>query len=58
VVSGRTRLPAVAEQVAIAKEEARERRRDFGDRRPFFVDAARYIASLQRERPRRRAIAA
>jgi len=24
-----------------------------GDRRPFLVDAARYIASLRRERPRR-----
>jgi dimethylaniline monooxygenase (N-oxide forming) len=58
VLSGRTQLPAVAEQVAIAKEEARERSRNFGDRRPFFVDTARYIASLQRERPRRRAIAA
>ena len=58
VLSGRTKLPAVAQQVAIAQEEARERSRQFGDRRPFFVDTARYIASLQRERPRRRAIAA
>jgi dimethylaniline monooxygenase (N-oxide forming) len=57
VLSGRTHLPAVAQQVAIAQEEARERSHKFGDRRPFFVDTARYIASLQRERPRRRAIA-
>ena len=58
VLSGRTQLPAAARQIAIAQEEARERSRNFGDRRPFFVDTARYIASLQRERPRRRAIAA
>lgn len=57
VLSGRTQLPAGAQQVEIAQEEARERSRNFGDRRPFFVDTARYIASLQRERPRRPAVA-
>ena len=57
VLSGRTELPAAARQRAIAEGEARERIRDFGDRRPFLVDAARYIAGLRRER-RRRTVAA
>ena len=52
VLSGRTELPAAAQQRAIAQDEARERIRNFGDRRPFLVDAARYIAGLRRERGR------
>ena len=58
VLSGRIELPAAARQIEIARQEARERSHNFGDRRPFFVDAARYIASLQRERPRRHLVAA
>jgi dimethylaniline monooxygenase (N-oxide forming) len=58
VLSGRIQLPAARQQVAIAQEEAREGSHNFGDRRPFFVDTARYIAGLRRERPGRRAVAA
>ena len=57
VLSGRVELPPPAQQVAVAQEEAGRRSGDFGDHRPFLVDAARYIASLRRERPRRPSVA-
>ena len=60
VLSGRMVLPSRVEREREAAEYAAERRRDFGARRPFMVDHARYRATLRRDRRRtgRRAKAA
>ncbi|HKP88571.1 MAG TPA: NAD(P)/FAD-dependent oxidoreductase, partial [Thermoleophilaceae bacterium] len=49
VLSGRLALPAREEREREAAEYAAARRRDFGDRRPYMVDAARYRATLRRD---------
>ncbi|MFL5780488.1 MAG: flavin-containing monooxygenase [Thermoleophilaceae bacterium] len=54
-ISGELALPSREAWRELAEEAARRRRRDFGDRREFMVDHARYRAILRRDRRRRRA---
>jgi hypothetical protein len=49
VLKGTRRLPGRDVQRRVAAREAARQRRDFGERRPFLVDHARYMASLRRE---------
>jgi alcohol dehydrogenase len=43
-------LPAASERRRVAKQEADRHLRDFGDRREFLVDHAKYLATLRRDR--------
>jgi dimethylaniline monooxygenase (N-oxide forming) len=48
-LSGRLALPAGPDRVLVAEAETARRRRDFGDRRPYLIDHARYLATLRRD---------
>jgi dimethylaniline monooxygenase (N-oxide forming) len=50
VLSGHLALPAASERGRVAKQDADRRLRDFGDRREFLVDYAKYLAALRRDR--------
>lgn len=50
VLGGRMALPPATERRRLAKQEAERRLRDFGDRRHFLVDYAKYLATLRRDR--------
>jgi cation diffusion facilitator CzcD-associated flavoprotein CzcO len=50
VLSGRMELPSPEEREREAERFVERRRRDFGDRRPYIVDFARYQATLRRDR--------
>jgi dimethylaniline monooxygenase (N-oxide forming) len=52
VLSGRIALPSQEAREHEAAESAAQRTRDFGDRRPYIVDFARYQAALRRDRRR------
>jgi hypothetical protein len=54
VLSGRMVLPSPEARRHEAAQFSRERLRDFGDRRPYLVDFARYQATLRRDRRRAR----
>jgi hypothetical protein len=43
-------LPPAGERRSVADQEAARRVIDFGDRREFLVDHARYLAALRRDR--------
>jgi hypothetical protein len=49
VLSGQIVLPGSAERRRSAAQDAARRKRDFGNRRHFFVDYARYMAALRRD---------
>jgi pyruvate/2-oxoglutarate dehydrogenase complex dihydrolipoamide dehydrogenase (E3) component len=48
-LSGGVRLPPVDERRAIARAEGERNESDFGERREFFLDWAKYKASLRRD---------
>jgi hypothetical protein len=50
VLSGQLALPRPSERRRVASQEAKRRLRDFGDRREFLVDYAKYLATLRRDR--------
>jgi hypothetical protein len=50
VLSGRIRIPPAAERHRVSERDAVQIRKDFGDRRPFFLEWATYSAALKRER--------
>ena len=54
VLAGRIALPSPEARDREAARFVEQRRRDFGDRRPYIVDFARYQATLQRDRRRAR----
>jgi dimethylaniline monooxygenase (N-oxide forming) len=59
VLGGQIALPAASERRRMANQEADRRVRDFGDRREFLVDHAKYLAGLHRDwrgAPRARSI--
>jgi hypothetical protein len=49
VLGGDVRLPPDEEQRATARAEGERSRKDFGERRPFLVDWAKYKARLRRD---------
>jgi hypothetical protein len=49
-LAGRLRLPDQASATATAHAEARARARDFGTRRRYIVDHAKYMATLRSDR--------
>lgn len=49
VLSGHLTLPPANERQRVAKQEADRRLEDFGDRRKFLVDHAKYMATLRRD---------
>jgi dimethylaniline monooxygenase (N-oxide forming) len=55
VLAGRLQLPGRDEQVTIAERDAQRAQRDFGLRRPYLVDHARYMAGLAADRRSRHA---
>jgi hypothetical protein len=57
VLSGRLALPPPEERRRAAAREATRRVKDFGDRRPFFLEWAGYRARLRRESRRAAATA-
>jgi dimethylaniline monooxygenase (N-oxide forming) len=50
VLAGRISLPGTDRQRQSARQSAERRRRDFGDRREYMLDHARYRAVLRRDR--------
>ena len=54
-LTGRVAIPTPEERRRVAVEASRRRARDFGDRHPFMVDYARYLATLRRDRRAARA---
>jgi dimethylaniline monooxygenase (N-oxide forming) len=48
-LTGRVAIPTPEERRRVAVEASRRRARDFGDRHPFMVDYARYLATLRRD---------
>jgi hypothetical protein len=49
VLSGRVHPPLLQAQTAQAAVEAARGQKDFGNRRPFMVDWAKYVATLRRD---------
>ena len=49
VLGGNVTLPTAEERRAVARAEGERNRHDFGSRRPFFVDWAKYQARLKKD---------